>query len=63
MSNQDIHVVAYDPIDEQIEILAALTDAWQRQNDKGKNSPILRRKIIYEARNLWDEFAIYELEE
>lgn len=55
--------VVTDEIGEQIEELSALTEAWQRQRDKGRTAPILRKAIIYAARDLWDEFAVRELED
>ena len=49
-----------DPIDERIEELAAITAAWQKNRDRKRPSPMLRKAIIYAARDLWDEVVILE---
>ena len=49
-----------DPIDERIEELAAIASAWQKNRDRGRPSPMLRKAIIYAARDLWDEVVILE---
>jgi hypothetical protein len=46
--------VVTDHIDELIYELACLTDAWQRNRDRGRASPILRKAIIQAGADLWD---------
>lgn len=52
-----------DSIDERLEEIAALAAAWQRNRDKNRPSPILRKSLIYAARDLWDEFALLSEDE
>ena len=52
--------LVHDPIDERIEELAAITEAWQKNRDRKRPSPMLRKAIIFAARDLWDEVVILE---
>ena len=48
-----------DPIDEAIEEISAITAAWQKNRDKNRPSPILRRAVIHAAQELVDEVGLY----
>ena len=48
-----------DPIDDALEELAAIAVAWQKNRDRNKPSPILRRAIISAAQELVDNVSIY----
>ncbi len=41
-----------DPIDESLEEISAIAEAWQKNRDRNKPSPILRRALIMAAKEL-----------
>ena len=43
-----------DPIDESMEEIAAIAAAWQKNRDRNRPSPILRRALISAAQKLVD---------
>lgn len=52
------HLVV-DPIDESMEELSAIAAAWQKNRDRKRPSPILRRALISAAQELVDDVEIY----
>jgi hypothetical protein len=48
-----------DPIDEALEEISAIAAAWQKNRDRKRPSPILRRALIHAAQELVDEVHIF----
>ena len=48
-----------DPIDDSLEELSAISEAWQKNRDRNKASPILRRAMISAAQEVVDNVELY----
>lgn len=49
-----------DPIDECLEEISAIAAAWQRNRDRKRPSPILRRALITAAEELVENVKFHE---
>jgi hypothetical protein len=51
--------IIVDRVDEAMEELSAIAAAWQKNRDRNRPSPILRRALISAAQELVDENSVY----